>query len=227
MSKGVIEFENEKSFNSKNCQNELIGQSYHACPLINYYIVSYFFNEYKIFFGGFLIVIGLFLIILGAKFVKATIFVVGGAVCTTIASVLYFNIFNAESTTTVWIVMSVGFVIGIILSWFLMKLTNTFFMLLGGYMGYALGIFLYNLFLRYINSNPKVVFWVTIGGSIILCALIALWMVKHALIFATSICGGYAVIRGASFYFGHFPNESIILDLIQNKEYEELDQVYI
>jgi len=176
--------------------------------------------------GGIIIAVGVFLVIFGAQFIKATIFLAGALSCLTLAAVVYFNIFTVESTTTVWIVFGVGLLIGVALGYFLIKITNMFFMILGGYMGYTLGIFLYNLVLNQIHADPKLVYWVTIIICVIIGAAIALWLVKHVLIFSTSICGGYAMIRGASLYIGSFPSESVVLDLIQHNELDQLDDMF-
>jgi mannose/fructose/N-acetylgalactosamine-specific phosphotransferase system component IID len=144
-----------------------------------------------------------------------------------LAVVLFFNVFPATSTQTVWIVMGVGAIFGLALGMLLIKMTRAFFMIVGGYMGYLVGIFLYDVFLQYIHADPKVIYWVTIVGCIVICSMLALWLVKHVLIIATSICGAYAVIRGASLYIGHFPNESVIIDLIEHKEFEQLQNVSI
>ncbi len=193
---------------------------------MNYYIIEYFLEQNKSYLGAVVIAIGAFLVIFGVKFIKVTVFVSGVISCMTICVLIYFNIFINNSTTTVWIVLSVGLILGLILSWFLVKITNVFFMILGGYLGYTLGIFLYNLFLNFIHADPKVIFWVTIIGSIVLGAVLSLWLVKHILIISTSVCGAYAVIRGTSLYLGHFPNESVILDLIQHQEWEQFPQVF-
>ena len=176
--------------------------------------------------GAIIIAVGVFLVIFGAQFIKATIFLAGALSCLTLAAVVYFNIFTVESTTTVWIVFGVGLLIGVALGYFLIKITNMFFMILGGYMGYTLGIFLYNLVLNQIHADPKLVYWVTIIICVIIGAAIALWLVKHVLIFSTSICGGYAMIRGASLYIGSFPSESVVLDLIQHNELDQLDDMF-
>lgn len=226
MEKGVVKFNNEDEFSVNKCNNVLNGQSRAACPFVNYYIIAYFLNQYSLFLGAAIIVIGLFLLILGLKFIKATIFVSAAMACTTLSAVLYFNIFNAESTTTVWIVLGIGFLIGILLGYFLINITSAFFMLIGGYMGYTLGVFLYHLFLNLIHADPKLIYWVTIVASVVICALLALWIVKHVLVFATSIIGGYAVVRGASLYLGHFPSESLIMDLVQHEEWDQLDDAF-
>lgn len=175
--------------------------------------------------GGLVIALGVFLVLFGVKFIKVTIVVSGVFSMLTLTTILFFNVFQATSTQTVWIVMGVGAILGLALGILLIKMTRAFFMIVGGYMGYLVGIFLYDVGLQYIEADPKVIYWVTIVGSIVLCSFLALWLVKHALIIATSICGSYAVIRGASLYIGHFPSETVIMDLIEHKEYEQLQNV--
>jgi hypothetical protein len=45
------------------------------------------------------------------------------------------------------------------------------------------------------------------------------------MILATSFCGSYAFIRGVSLYAQGFPNESYVVDLIRNEEWETLNNV--
>jgi hypothetical protein len=45
------------------------------------------------------------------------------------------------------------------------------------------------------------------------------------MILATSFCGAYALIRGISLYALGFPNESYVVDLIRNEEWETLNNV--
>ena len=183
-------------------------------------------DKYSSVLGGVIMAVGIFLIVFGAKFVKVTLFVTGVFTSITVFAVVYFTIFTANSAVTVWYVLGVGLVVGIALSYFLIQITNAFFMVIGGYMGYTLGIFLYNLVLYKIQGDPKVVFWVTIIACVIFFAIISLWFVKHIMIIATSVCGGYAIVRGMSLYVGHFPSESVILDLVQHQEWDQFDSAF-
>jgi hypothetical protein len=169
--------------------------------------------------------VGFFLVFFGAKFLIVTVFIAGIMSLSIFSALVYFNIFDSKTNTSVWIVLSIGAVIGLALCYLLLKFTKIFFMIVGGFTGYTLGIFLYQLFLNYIHSNPEVVYWITIVSCIVLGALISLCIVKHVLIIGTSICGAYAVIRGFSLYIGHFPNESIIIDLVKREEWNQLEAV--
>jgi hypothetical protein len=70
-----------------------------------------------------------------------------------------------------------------------------------------------------------VIYWSTIIISIIVCIIGAYFLVEHVIIFATSLIGSYAIIRGISLYAGGFPDESYVIDLIRNEEYDQLQNV--
>lgn len=133
----------------------------------------------------------------GIKFLKITLFIAGAIGFTTISMMIFFDwIFHeGTSTNTVWIVLIVGLIGGFLLSYFLIKITKLFFMIIGGYLGYTLGIFVYNIAIKYIDGDQTIIYWVTMLICVISCAFLALFVIKHILIISTCICGGYAVIR--------------------------------
>lgn len=45
---------------------------------------------------------------------------------------------------------------------------------------------------------------------------------KLILIISTSIIGGFLTVRGISFVGGGFPSESLILDILNSQEYEQI-----
>ena len=102
----------------------------------------------------------------------------------------------------------------------IMKVTVGF--ILGGYTGYMLGLFLYNMIFIQINSNPGLVYWLVLISSIILCCVLANIFINHEIIVSTSFIVLYAIIRGVSLYANGFPNEFYIMDLIKKGETEEL-----
>ena len=69
------------------------------------------------------------------------------------------------------------------------------------------------------------VLWATIVITIIICCILAYFLVTHIVIIATSFCGAYAFVRGISLYAEGFPNESYVIDLISNKEFDTLKNV--
>src|SRR5690606_22716802 len=115
MKHGQLNCTNLEDITLAKCENTLQCESNEGCVKLNYYLVTAFLNQYKIFFGGFIIVVGFFLIIFGAKFIKVTVFVVGTLSTITVIFLIAFNIFHPDSNTTVWIVLIVGAVIGLVL----------------------------------------------------------------------------------------------------------------
>lgn len=224
----VLHPEDMMMFDFTKCSNTLRGASREGCPQLNYYIISYFMNEYNIFIGIFAILVGFFLVAYGGKFLKVTVFVIVTLSCVTLSLMFIFGIWQFEKASSVWIVIGVSAFIGLFLSWFLIKSISAFFMILGAYLGYMLGLFAYNIGLNRITiGSPTLVYWITIAACIITGALIALCLVKHILIIGTSITGAYLVIRGISLYAGHFPNESVIIDLAKKSEWGQFDEVLL
>jgi len=170
--------------------------------------------------------VGLFLLILGVKFLKVT-FVITAIFASLTLMLFLLGLFNITQQYAVWIFLAILLILGVVLAYFIIGLTRLVVAILGGYLGYVLGLVLYQSIFIYVNSNPKVVYWIVIFVCIILCALAALWATKHMLIISTCFIGGYAVVRGASFYIGHFPDEKIVMDLIANEEWEQLKGVRI
>src|SRR5690349_1029272 len=121
-------------------------------------------KEYNYLTGVAIIVLGLFLLLLGLKLVTATLFLAGTISIMTLVLIIFFEFFFTEGakTSTVWIVLIVGFVLGAIASWFLLKITNVLIMAMGGYLGYLFGIFLYNLAFRHIQMDQTIIFWLTL-----------------------------------------------------------------
>lgn len=175
--------------------------------------------------GLIIIAVGVFLLIFGAKFLKVTMFLAGILASLTAITLIVFNFFTVNSDTTVWIILGVSLCIGLGLSYAFMNLFKIFIMIIGGYGGYTLGIFLYQFVLDFIHASPDVVYWVTIIICVVICAFLALWATKHVLIIGTCVTGGYAIVRGASLYLGNFPSENIIIDLIKRQEWDQLKSV--
>jgi hypothetical protein len=225
--KGYSEFQNFKhTLSADNCTLTLVIDSPQGCVTLNYYVIESFFEKYKEWLGAVIIAIGVFLCTLGGKIVKPTLVIVVTLSMMTIVSIIVFNVVTLDSTG-VWITLGCSCLVGLIISFFILKVISAFFMIIGGYMGYTVGIFLYHLALRYINSNPTTVYWVTIVACVIFGALLGLYLAKHVLIIGSCVMGGYFIIKGASLYIGGFPDEGMIMDLIKKEEWEQLEKVIV
>lgn len=203
--KGHLEIKNAEEFNPTNCHNRLIAESAEACPLLNFYAIWNFLQKYSYFFAPILIIIGLFLTFLGAKIFNLTVFLVAviSTVGFTFIFLFQFILPSGAHPNIVWVVLGIGVVLGIIIGWFLVKYDKLFHAILGGCCGYLVGILLYNLVMNKIEFNPtvnsqliqKAMFWGTIIICIVVCALLAYYLVAYALIIATSFIGSYSFIR--------------------------------
>ena len=63
------------NYNSSNCENEIIFESYYACPLLDFYLIWRKLKEMRIVTTIIFVVIGIFLLFFGLKFQKINIFI--------------------------------------------------------------------------------------------------------------------------------------------------------
>lgn len=219
-------FENNLKLNVNGCEIEVTSKTVYACPLNNYYIFERIFKKYKIPSVIFICLMGLFLAFFGAKVLKVTVLLLGALVFCVIALSAVYSVFSISNENTMLIVMAVAFCIGLALGCLLLKLVKLFIVILGGACGYTLGLAVYAILKdKNLNIEEDHLYYGTLAVCIILCAMISLCLVKHVLIFGTSIIGGYLIIKGISLVLGHLPNESRIVDLIKKKEFDQLDEI--
>ena len=208
------------------CKIIVSSKTVYACPLNNYYIFERIFKKYKIPSVIFICLMGLFLAFFGAKVIKVTVLLLGALVFCVVALSAVYSVFSISNENTMLIVMAVAFCIGLALGFLLLKLVKLFIVILGGACGYTLGLAVYAILKdKNLNIEEDHLYYGTLAVCIILCAMISLCLVKHVLIFGTSIIGGYLIIKGISLVLGHLPNESRIVDLIKKKEFDQLDEI--
>lgn len=214
-------------FTNNHCEYQLYAKSKHGCILSNFYAISAFINANKIPFGIALIVIGLFLCFLGSKLVKITIAIIAFLSTVGLIFVLVFSIIgvNQLSNAIMWVILACTILLAAVVAYLFYKYVNVFYACLGGVTGFVIGMNIYTFFLRYIESNPDVVYWVTVVICVIIGILFAIYFRKHLLIISTSFIGSYAIIRGPSLYIGGFPSESQVTDLVKRKEFKQLSEV--
>jgi hypothetical protein len=202
------------------------SKTIYACPLNNYYLFERLFNKYKVPSVIVICAMGMFLAFFGAKIIKVTILLIAALAFTVIALSTIYGVFTISNENTMLIIMVVAFCIGLALGCLLLKMVKLFIVILGGAIGYTLGTVVYAIVKdKELNIREDYLYYGTLAICVLLCALIALCLVKHVLIWGTSIVGGFLIIKGASFILGHFPSESMVIDLIKNKEYEQLDDL--
>lgn len=151
--------ESSSSFMKIKCKNHLEFYSLEACPKLNFYAVWNFLQQYKIFFGAFLIGIGIFYTFLGAKLMTVTIFLTTCALSVTVVFIFLFEFVNLKgaNSSIIWVVLTIAVVAGLVLGYFVSKYNKFLIgMILGGFMGYILGLVLYNFALNHVKANPLV-----------------------------------------------------------------------
>jgi len=221
------------AFVPTSCANKISITTNQACPEFNVYALWNAIIANAYIFGSIISVLGFILCFLGIKFIFFTEIMIGVAAAMFLSLYLIFsNVTFALSTWQFWTIVAVSAVLGALAGWLIAKVERLPGGVLGGIVGFILGFVIYNFMMKYINSNPTVVYWCCIVFSIIICALLGLWLSDYILIIGTSIVGGYAAIRGISFMAGGFPDEKQVYQLIQNQEWNQVSalmtwQVYV
>jgi hypothetical protein len=146
-------------FNPNSCHNNLTFVTKEACPLVNMFTVTNFIKNNKIAFGIALLLLGLFLTFLGAKFTIVTIFIIITMATTTLCFVFMFGFILPNSTAKAlpWVVLGISGIVGLVLGYFVAKYNKSVIgMILGGYMGYLLGLICYTSMTVNISGNQTV-----------------------------------------------------------------------
>ena len=206
-------------------ENIIYGRSKHACPINHYYILEFLMNLSPVVTCILACVFGAFLVFLGAKAVKGTVIIVTTLVVVIAGLLLIFTLFTIETERSIFIILGILTIIGFIVGCILIKVVKLFIMILGASLGFSISTFVYDAILPLIKWDAQLLYYVTVVACCILFALIALCVVKHVLIFGTSIIGGYLIIRGSSLIIGKYPNESQLLDLVKHEEWEQIDAI--
>lgn len=209
------------------CSLVVKAKSVHGCPLSNYYAVSAFMEANKIIFMIVIVVIGIFLTYLGSKILNITLMITAFFATVIGVFLIVFGIFGAYkiSNGIMWLIFSITILLAGGVGFLFYKFKQIFTISLGGLTGYFCSMMLYNFILRYIKSNPDVVYWVTLVVCVGLGILVAIYLEKHLIITSTALLGGYATVRGASLVIGGFPPESEVIDLIRKGEFYQLSLV--
>jgi hypothetical protein len=214
-------------FDINSCSNELTITTKEACPQFNVYGLWKAIMENKYAFGTLILVLGLIMAYMGNKFLIFTEIMTG--VILALFLTLYFILSNINfslSTLQFWLIVGFSCLVGALVGYFISKVTNLAAVILAGIVGYILGEFLYTIALKYVQSNPTVVYWCVIVGSIVTLSLIGYWLADQIIIVVTAIIGAYGAMRGAAFMIGYYPDEKQVYQLMNNKEWEQVDKLF-
>jgi len=163
-----------------------------------------------------MISIGAFVWSLGQKLFKPTVFIVFTLTVFTFIMVIFYAIIFPVSVQgwTVWVIGSVGLVLGLICGFFMMKLARFGIAALGAWIGFVIGLIIHEAFLY--HSTQQWLFWTICIALAVIGFAISFWKYKIILIISTAILGSYLVIRGVSLFIGGYPNEFTLISQIKN-----------
>ena len=97
--------------------------------------------------------------------------------------------------------------------------------LLGGFLGYSLAKFVYQIVQQYVDYDPEIVYYACLIGCPIIGAVIGYFLSDFVIIVGTSVFGGYLAMRGVSLVAEHYLDEGYIIDLIKSQEWDQLKEI--
>jgi hypothetical protein len=133
--------------NPTSCDNELFFETSQACPNKDLYGILKFIKQNSPLFGIVLIVAGVFLTFFGNKLITITIFLTTTIVCITLLFVFLVG-FVVFGGANLWIVLAFAIFLGLVFGYMVAKFKKTLIgFTLGAYLGYLVGILLYDALL--------------------------------------------------------------------------------
>lgn len=220
--------QNFVTFNeTTGCLHKITMKSLYGCSLKSTYLLKKLIEDYKYIFAVLFIIIGLVLCFTGKNTIKYTIMIVCGIIgCYGLTS-LVLSLFPNFITTELWlfVCLFVCFCLGCIVGIFLRNEVNFYIIVCGGFLGYSCAIFVYQIVLNYVDYDPQIVYYACIGVCIVVGILIGWKCNDPIIILGTAISGGYIAMRGVSFIAGNYLDEDYIIDLLKQKEFEQLKEI--
>ncbi len=212
---------------SHPCVYTMEFKSRYGCPLAGTYLLLELMEDYKYIFMVVLILLGFFLGFFGLKFLSPTIIVLCGILGCYFLTALILNFFPNFIKTEIWlfVCLAVCALIGLLLGYFLRNQEKFFITLCGGFLGYSVATFVYQIIQNYISIDPQILHYATIGVCVVIGAFIGYCLSMPILILSLSFFGGYLVMRGATLVLGNYLDEGMAIDLIKNKEWEQLKEL--
>ena len=174
-----------------------------------------------------MVLLGLFLCFVGKKYIAPTIIILCGLIACYALTALVLSIFPNFIKTELYlfICLLVCLIIGLIIGYFTRDMEKFYIVVAGGFLGYSLATFLYQIVQNYINWDPQILYYVCIGVCVLVGAGIGFWLAIPILILGLSVFGGYLAMRGVSLVAGNYLDEGLVIDLIKNKEWEQLKEM--
>ena len=220
----VLKFED---IEIEQCSYIIQGESAYACPVNDYYRLQQFFESNKYTISFVIIIVGILIALFGKKLFKLIAVLLVAIIIVAVVGIFVVDLIKGwfKEESSIWITLGITFIVGLIIGITLLKCIDATFFLVGAGFGYIIGSVIYEVIMLYVKWDAKIVYWITIILFIIIFGLLGIWVEILVTIVATSFIGSYAIIRGFSFIFGHFPDLYQIFDLIEKQEWEQLATV--
>jgi hypothetical protein len=210
-----------------SCVYTLEFKSRYGCPLGSTYLLLKLMEEYNYYFMVVMVLLGVFLCFVGKKYIAPTIVVLCGIVACYALTALILSIFPNFIKTELWlfVCLLVCFIIGFIIGYLTRNMVGFYIVLAGGFLGYSVATFLYQFVQNYVEWDPQILYYVCIGVCVVVGGGIGYWLADPILILGLAIFGGYLAMRGVSLVAGNYLDEGMVIDLIKNKEWEQLKEL--
>ena len=209
------------------CVYTLEFKSRYGCPLGSSYLLLKLLKDYKYIFMVVMIIMGIFLCFFGFKYIEPTIIVLCGVVGCYFLTSLLLSLFPDFITTELWlfVCLLVCGILGCIIGYFTKGEVSFYIILCGAFLGYSVATFFYQIIQNYVEWNPQILFYVCIGICVVAGGAIGYFFHDPILILSLSVFGGYLVMRAVSLVAGNYLDEGMTIDLIKNKEWEQLKEM--
>ena len=213
--------------NSDECIHMAEMRSLYGCSLRSKYLLLKLLKDYKYVFCVIFVLVGLCLCIKGNAFLKTAIIVTCGFIGCYALSALVLKMFPdfITSESYLFLCLFVCFVLGCIFGYVIRNETTTYSLLLGAGLGYLLNTFVYQIVQNYVDFNPEYLYYICLGVCIVICAYIGYKLAEKIVMIISAILGGYLAMRGVSLVAEHYLDEGLIIDLIKEKEWDQLNEM--
>ena len=212
-----------------SCDFELTAESKYACGEDDAYINLSLAS--RIIFGIILIILGNVFGIFGFKYLYITFYIICVCAFAVLFHYLFFGLFGVTSKVALYILMAVGAILGFLFAYFLTKkkrlFLSLFMAILGGALGYLIGMILYEvIFLHIQTESQKTMYIIILACCMVLGIVLGIFAPRKICIISTSAMGAYSFMRGIALFLQDtdikYIDETKIFDYARTENYDQI-----
>ena len=202
-----------KFVNEENCVSVLTMESQAGCPAFDTNQLFLKLEKYYVLWGLLMLAMGVLCAFFGRKLMKPVIFIVTFFTIGLATLFIFYSLFLYKNETdwVFWVMFFVCAIVGILFGVLSLKYPRVGLAMLCGLAGF----FTAALILQTFQLKNTTAFWLITVFAYILSFGFTFIASEWIKIIATSILGGYFIIRGISCFAGGFPNELLIVQELQ------------